>query len=176
MRRTKFFMSVMVSALTAVAMCLSMSACGGDDNEDDEIVTPKGSAKKGVHRLEVSFSRNYAPAKNYGMYFFAFKSTTAETDIFDANGNLVPTRNAQGVEIKKTEPCMYYTADDCISFGVTLYIARSVGEDPLEVTVKGYINDNKTRERKFDIPEGKLSTIFMNTVLESADVFRQDDL
>lgn len=71
---------------------------------------------------------------------------------------------------------MYYTADDCISFGVTLYIARSVGEDPLEVTVKGYINDNKTRERKFDIPEGKLSTIFMNTVLESADVFRQDDL
>lgn len=69
MRRTKFFMSVMVSALTAVAMCLSMSACGGDDNEDDEIVTPKGSAKKGVHRLEVSFSRNYAPAKDCGMYF-----------------------------------------------------------------------------------------------------------
>ena len=176
MKRTKFFMSVMVSALAAVAMCFTMSACGGDDNEDDEIVTPKGSSKKGVHRLEISFSRNYAPAKDYGMYFFAFKSTTEETSIFDANGNTVPTRKAQGVEIKKTEPCKYYTADDCISFGVTTYIARSVGEDPLEVTIRGYINDKKTRERKFEIPEGKLSTIYLNTISEEADIFRQDNL
>ena len=176
MKRTKFFMSVMVSALAAVAMCFTMSACGGDDNEDDEIVTPKGSSKKGVHRLEISFSRNYAPAKDYGMYFFAFKSTSEETGIFDANGNPVPTRKAQGVEIKKTEPCTYYTADDCISFGVTTYIARSVGEDPLVVTIKGYINDKKTRERKFEIPEGKLSTIYLNTIKEDADIFRQDNL
>ena len=176
MKRTKFFMSVMVSALSAVAMCFTMSACGGDDNEDDEIVTPKGSSKKGVHRLEISFSRNYAPAKDYGMYFFAFKTTTDETDIFNANGDLMPIRNAQGIEVKKTEPCMYYTADNCISFGVTMYIARSVGENPLEVTIKGYINDKKTRERTFDIPEGKLSTIYLNTVFEDADIFRQDNL
>ena len=88
----------------------------------------------------------------------------------------MPIRNAQGIEVKKTEPCMYYTADNCISFGVTMYIARSVGENPLEVTIKGYINDKKTRERTFDIPEGKLSTIYLNTVFEDADIFRQDNL
>lgn len=130
MRRIKYFMSGMVAVLAAVAMCLTMSACGGYD----------------------------------------------ETDIFDANGNLVPIRNAQGVEIKKTQPCMYYTADNCISFGVTMYIARRVGEDPLEVTIKGYINDKKTRERKYEIPEDKLTTIYFNTAVEDADIFRSDKL
>ena len=176
MRRTKFFMSVMVSALAAVAMCLSMSACGGDDNDDYEIENPKVSTKKGVHRLEISFSRNYTPRKDYGMYFFAFKTMTVETDIFNANGVLMPKRNAQGIEVKKTEPCKYYTADDCISFGVTMYIVRDVGDAPLEVTVKGYINDKKTRERKFEIPEGKYCTIYFNTVSEGTDTFRQDDI
>jgi len=175
MRRTKFFMSLMVSALAAVAMCLSMSACGGDDN-DDEIGGQNVSTKKGVHRLEISFSRNYTPREDLGMYFFAFKTMTDETDIFNANGDLMPKRNAQGIEVKKTESCKYYTANDCISFAVTMYIARNVGEKPLEVTVKGYINDKKTRERTFEIPEGKLCTIYMNTINEGADTFRPDDI
>ena len=168
-------MSVMVSALAAVAMCLSMSACGDNDN-DDEIESPKFSTQKGVHRLEISFSRNYTPRKDYGMYFFAFKTMTDETDIFNANGDLMPKRKAQGIEVKKTEPCKYHTADDCISFGVTMYIVRDVGEAPLEVTVKGYINDKKTRERKFEIPEGKNCTIYMNTISEGDDIFRPDDI
>lgn len=176
MRRIKYFMSGMVAVLTAVAMCLTMSACGGNDNEEEETGTPKGSARRGVHRLEVDFSRTYAPKKDYGMFFYAFRTTYDETDIFDANGNLVPIRNAQGVEIKKTQPCMYYTADNCISFGVTMYIARRVGEDPLEVTIKGYINDKKTRERKYEIPEDKLTTIYFNTAVEDADIFRSDKL
>ena len=88
MRRIKYFMSGMVAVLTAVAMCLTMSACGGNDNEEEETGTPKGSARRGVHRLEVDFSRTYAPKKDYGMFFYAFRTTYDETDIFDANGNL----------------------------------------------------------------------------------------
>ena len=175
MRRTRLFMSVLMTVLTAVVVCFSMSACGDSSSDEDDIDTG-GSTKKGVHRLEISFSRDYNPHKDNGMYFFAFKTMTAETDIYDANGNLMPTRNAQGIEVKKTESCMYYTADDCISFGVTMYIARSVGEAPLEVTIKGYVNDKKTRERTYTIPEGKLSTIYFNTIREDSDIFRQDAL
>lgn len=180
MKRTKYFLCRVMTALAAIAMCFSMSACGGGDSDDDisdDGGTPGNrSARKGVHRLEISFSRNYAPKKDYGMFFFAFKTLTDETDIFDEDGNLMPTRRAQGIEVSKTEPCVYYTKDDCISFGVQLSIARWVGDDPLEVTIKGYINDNQTRERTYTIPEGKLSTIYLNTILENSDIFRQDPL
>lgn len=175
MKQTKFTLSGMMTALVAVAMCFSMSACGGDSSDDDDI-NPKGSTRKGVHRLEVNFSRNYAPKKDHKMYFYAFKTLTEETDIFDVNGNLMPTRRAQGIEVSKTESCVYYTKDDCISFGVTMYIARSVGDDPLEITIKGYINDRQTRERTYTIPEDKLSTIYFNTISDDSDIFRQDPL
>ena len=176
MRRTRLFMSVLITVLTAVVVCLSLSACGGSSSDDEDDITTGGSTKKGVHRLEISFSRDYNPHKDYGMYFFAFKTMTEETNIYDANGNLMPTRKAQGIEVKKTESCMYNTEGDCISFGVTMYIARSVGEAPLDVTIKGYINNKKTRERTFTIPEGKLCTIYLNTIREDSDNFRQDDL
>ncbi len=180
MKRTKYFLCRVMTALAAVAMCFSMSACGGGDSDDDTLDggdTPGNrSSRKGVHRLEIDFSRDYTPKKDRGMYFFAFKTLTDETDIFDYNGNLMPTRRAQGIEVSKTESCLYYTKDDCISFGVTMYIARSVGDDPLEITIRGYINDKQTKERSYTIPEGKLSTIYFNTISDGSDIFRQDDL
>jgi hypothetical protein len=111
------------------------------------------------------------------MCFFAFRTTDEETRVYDINGTYIPKRpNAQGVEIPKVGSCSYYTDDDCISFGVTMYIVRRTGDKPLDVTITGYINNKKTRERVFTIPENKLTTIYFNTVSERTDVFRSDNL
>ena len=63
MRRTRLFMSVLITVLTAVVVCLSLSACGGSSSDDEDDITTGGSTKKGVHRLEISFSRDYNPHK-----------------------------------------------------------------------------------------------------------------
>ena len=57
-----------------------------------------------------------------------------------------------------------------------MYIVRRTGDNPLDVTITGYINNKKTRERVFTIPENKLTTIYFNTVSERTDVFRSDNL
>lgn len=89
MRRTKLFMSGMMTVLTAVVLCLSMSACGGsssDDDYDDGIdiddnIDDDREVTRGTWQVDVSFSGNTSgwdleiafqstdmSAKNYPMY------------------------------------------------------------------------------------------------------------
>ena len=165
-------------ALMAIFMCVCFPSCGGSNDGDDEFedTDTSTSSRRGVHRLDVHFSRNYIAPEDHSMCFFAFRTTDEETRVYDINGTYIPKRpNAQGVEIPKVGSCSYYTDDDCISFGVTMYIVRRTGDKPLDVTITGYINNKKTRERVFTIPENKLTTIYFNTVSERTDVFRSDN-
>ena len=166
-------------ALMAIFMCVCFPSCGGSNDGDDEFedTSTSTSTRRGVHRLDVHFSRNYIAPEDHSMCFFAFRTTDEETRVYDINGTYIPKRpNAQGVEIPKVGSCSYYTDDDCISFGVTLYIVRSTGDKPLDATITGDINNQKTRERVVTIPENTLTTIYFNTVSERTDVFRSDNL
>ena len=104
MRQIKFFTPGFMMAMSVLAMCLTMSACGGDGDDDDIDRNindnNKQGSTRGEYKIDVSFSGDTS-GWDLEIYFYSADNQGYRYPIYEGDKLLEP--NSSGTLWKSTE-------------------------------------------------------------------------
>lgn len=154
MKTKDFFRTVMMAVMTA-AVCMTLTACGGDDKEDD---IPGGGAATGigVHRIDVQYSDNAAGCRVMNI-FYGVRKDGSMADLYENGGKLERDAMSGTWYTEELRDLSVQTEDGCGGMVATLSISgpngRTVTSD-VTVTVVGYVNGKRIKTQVFTLPAG----------------------
>lgn len=163
----KYFSYITMLAMLAV-VCVTFTACGGDDKDDD---LPEGYVKttEGVHRIEVVFDGNTAGWEGQIM-FIAINGTSYNVAVYK-DGSLASTDGGFSTEELKNITAESEKACDMMQVSVTLMNMSHKAVSPVTVTLKGYVNGIQKNMKVVEFPASETyKTIIFNAEDIGADL------
>ena len=161
----KYISNIVMMAIMA-AMCVTLNACGGDDDDD----LPDGYVRttEGVHRVEVAFSGD-TTGWNGDLTFIAVygDGTHGKVKMYE-NGIQISDNGTFGSEELRDYDIQ--TDAICDQMTLTITMSHSAGKtvEPVTVTLKSYINgvQKKVKTATFNANE-VYKTIVFDSELEA---------
>jgi hypothetical protein len=143
----KYLMMVMMATV-----CVSFSACGGDDKDDD---LPEGSSYVGIHRIDVQFSDNATGLLSTAI-FNGIKPNGSWVSLYE-NGKSLDLGTYGTWTTNEIRPISVETENGCVELSVSIVLMSKgvAASSDVSVTTIGYINNKKIATKVFTLPAGK---------------------
>ena len=176
MKRTKQLLNGLMTVLTAVVLCLSMSACGSGSDDDYDGVdfdrsqtgnqNKSNKRTKGVHQIDVSFSGD---TEGWGMkiFFISSNKNGGETKLIYEGE--VRDHNFYEYEYKNYS---VKTTDEAYMLVCEVhFIRKSPDAKTVEVKMSSKVNDKNAYSEKYvaDPKYREVHTHFCSEILTDRD-------
>ena len=168
----KHFLSSILMAMMA-AMCVTFTACGGDD-DDDPLVNDYSDVSIGTHRIDVEFE-GYTTPWTTTVGFSAVKASASGmgAQLYENGKEL--NMNAGSWSEDTFRSYSISTDDRCQTLCCVLYIrpnTHSTTLEPITIRMRGYVNGNQKKEQTFTIEDNNKTKIitFFSEINEGDNV------
>lgn len=151
----KTFMKWPILILMAVVTMCFFTACGGDDKDDEE---KREKTEVGIHRITVEFSGDLT-GLDADIWVTAVEGVNDYSDIFmdGVKVNEMPGAWSNGDESPKVQNYDLTSSADCNLMTATVSLYCRNLQNPVTVTLKGYVNGSQKNMKVIDCKPGEKS-------------------
>lgn len=149
--KKRFLTCLMVLPMVLMAL-MTLTACGGDDDDNNGIDTAIG-----VHRIDVQFNDNVAGCDVIN-YFYGLRADASFANIYENGKQLPLDRSTHTWSTDEVRDISIQTEDGCAAIvgaiNITSKNLKPINHD-VTVTVVGYVNGKRIKTQVFTLPAGK---------------------